>query len=105
MNGRQPKKPHADRKAPRCYWDTCVFLAWIKDEECWSDSITQGIAQTIEMAISRQVVIVTSALTITEALASKLTKEQNMKFAKIFSVPYVQLIDLDRRVSGKAAAI
>jgi hypothetical protein len=72
---------------------------------CWPDSVTKGIAQTIEMAIARQVVIVTSTLTLTEALATQLTKEQRTKFTGIFSAPYVQLIDLDRRISGKAAAL
>src|ERR1035438_6011711 len=93
------------KRARRIYWDTCVFLAWIKQETVWPEEVTKGIEQTIELAKSKQVVIATSALTIAEALATQVTLEQKQRFRHIFSVSYLQLIDLDRRISEKASVI
>ena len=87
------------------YWDTCVFLAWIKNETCWSEDIIKGIQQTIEEWRARHIVIATSAITMLEILSSQMTKEHKEAFAKVFSDPHLQLIDMDRRIVGKASAI
>jgi predicted nucleic acid-binding protein len=106
MSGNTKKKRYpSQRKGKRLYWDTCVFLAWIKDESVWPEDVKKGIAQTIEMAMSGEVTIVTSALTMAEILEAKMTPEQKHRFAGIFAAPYLQLVDLDRRISTRSSTI
>jgi hypothetical protein len=102
--GREPRKQRRTR-GRAIYWDTCIFLAWIKNENVWPDDVMKGIEQTIEMALSGQVVIVTSSLTRVEALSANLTKDQKQKFVDAFNSPQIQLMDLDRRIADRAAAI
>lgn len=53
------------------YWDTCLFLAWIKDEERKTGEM-DGVREVIERARRRDVIILTSVLTTTEVLQSTL---------------------------------
>jgi hypothetical protein len=85
------------------YWDTCVFLAWIKQETVWPKDVTDGIQ--IEEWRAGRVIIVTSSITMLEILSTYLTVGQKDAFAKAFSSPQLQMVDVDRRVSGKAAVI
>ena len=56
---------------PTYYWDTCLFLAWIKDEERLSGEM-DGVREIIERSKRREVKIVTSVLTTVEVLDSRL---------------------------------
>jgi predicted nucleic acid-binding protein len=56
---------------PIFYWDSCLFLAWIKDEERPTGEM-DGVREVVERAKRREVKIITSVLTITEVLESKL---------------------------------
>ena len=87
------------------YWDSCVFLAWIKKEMIWSQDVRDGIAQTVENWTSGALTIVTSSLTMLEVLSAELSIEQKDSFEKVFANPRLQMVDMDRRVSGKASAI
>jgi predicted nucleic acid-binding protein len=54
---------------PLYYWDTCLFLAWIKDEERRSGEM-DGVREVIERSKKRDCIIMTSALTSVEVLQS-----------------------------------
>ena len=56
---------------PVYYWDTCIFLAWIKDEERQSGDM-DGVREVIARHRKREVKIITSTLTTVEVLQSKL---------------------------------
>ncbi len=56
---------------PVYYWDSCLFLAWIKDEERQTGDM-DGVREVIERVKRRDAKIITSVLTITEVLDSKL---------------------------------
>lgn len=56
---------------PIYYWDTCLFLAWIKDEERPSGEM-DGVREIVERAKRREVKIITSVLTIVEVLNGKI---------------------------------
>ena len=56
---------------PVYYWDTCLFLAWIKDEERATREM-DGVREIIERSKRREVKIVTSVLTSVEVLQSRL---------------------------------
>lgn len=86
------------------YWDACIFLCWIKDEP-QPEPIKKGIAQTLENAYKKELVIVTSTVTLVEVLQSNLTADQKQRYREVFHHPNLQLIDLDRRVAGEAGII
>jgi predicted nucleic acid-binding protein len=56
---------------PTYYWDSCLFLAWIKDEERPTGDM-DGVREVIERSKRREVKIITSVLTTTEVLESRL---------------------------------
>ncbi|MCA3303891.1 MAG: PIN domain-containing protein [Roseomonas sp.] len=56
---------------PIFYWDSCLFLAWIKDEERKSGEM-DGVREVIARHRKREVKIITSTLTSVEVLQSKL---------------------------------
>jgi predicted nucleic acid-binding protein len=56
---------------PVYYWDSCLFLAWIKDEERQTGDM-DGVREVVERAKRREVKIITSVLTLTEVLESRL---------------------------------
>jgi hypothetical protein len=56
---------------PVYYWDTCLFLAWIKDEERKSGEMA-GVREVIERSKRRDVKIMTSVLTSVEVLQARL---------------------------------
>jgi predicted nucleic acid-binding protein len=56
---------------PLYYWDTCLFLAWINDEQRKSGEM-DGVREVIERHKRREVRLMTSVLTFVEALESKL---------------------------------
>jgi len=56
---------------PIYYWDSCLFLAWIKDEERKSGDM-DGVREVIQRVKQRDARIITSVLTLTEVLDSKL---------------------------------
>ena len=87
------------------FWDSRIFLAWIKQEACWSDEVTKGIEQEIEQAYTGQLIVATSCVTLTEVLLSRMTKEQKDRYQKLFRHPSLQLLDIDRHVAAKAATI
>src|SRR6266436_1874998 len=56
---------------PTYYWDSCLFLAWIQDEERPSGEM-DGVREVIERSKRRECRIVTSVLTSVEVLDSRL---------------------------------
>ena len=56
---------------PIYYWDTCLFLAWIKDEERKSGEMA-GVREVVERAKRREVKLITSVLTLVEVLEARL---------------------------------
>lgn len=57
--------------SPLYYWDTCLFLAWLKDEERRTGDM-DGVRELVERSRRREVRIMTSVLTSVEVLASKI---------------------------------
>lgn len=53
------------------YWDTCLFLAWLKDEERPTGEM-DGVREIIERSQRKEVKIVTSVLTKVEVLSGKI---------------------------------
>lgn len=79
------------------YWDACIFLAWLKDEPC-DPGVMEGIEDTAKRVNDNEIVLVTSIMTQTEVLESKMPKETQTKFENVFKRRNVIWINHDTRV-------
>lgn len=84
---------------PIYYWDTCLFLAWIKDEERKSGEM-DGVREIIERFKKREVKIVTSVLTSVEVLSSKLPVGMDTLFNGLMKRIY--RLGMDSKVASLA---
>lgn len=80
------------------YWDTCIFLAWLKNEPN-KLSVVEGMEETAKAVDNKRVHLVTSVVTITEVLEGRLTAEQSKLFQKFFYRKNVHRINLDIRIA------
>jgi predicted nucleic acid-binding protein len=65
---------------PLYYWDTCLFLAWLKDEERKTGEM-DGVREIIERAKRREVKLMTSVLTSVEVLSARIPAGLETLFA------------------------
>ncbi len=56
---------------PLYYWDPCIFLAWLQDEQRKTGEM-DSVREVIERTKRREVRLMTSVLTFTEVLSSKI---------------------------------
>lgn len=54
------------------YWDTCLFLAWLKNETTRKAGEMDGIADVIDRFHKRRLSLITSVITITEISLAKI---------------------------------
>lgn len=85
--------------SPIYYWDTCLFLAWLKDEERKSGEM-DGVREIIERSSRRDVKIITSVLTSVEVLSTKVPVGMDTLFAGL--VRRIGRISMDIRVASLA---
>lgn len=65
---------------PLYYWDACLFVAWLKDEQRKLGEM-DGVRETIARWRRREVRIMTSVLTSVEVLASRIPVGMDTHFA------------------------
>src|SRR5689334_25204883 len=87
------------------YWDTCVFLAWLKGNEKWPPELLQGIQDVADAVASNDVMLFTSTITRCEVFLSTLTQEQKEKFAGVLRRRNIREIAPDLRITDRAASI
>ena len=85
--------------SPVFYWDTCLFLAWLKDEERKTGEM-DGVREVISRAQKRDVKIITSVLTTTEVLSAKIPAGMDTLFKGLLK--RVTQISVDIRVAELA---
>lgn len=88
------------------YFDSCVFLAWLKDEE----NRANVVAELFEEARKKEIKIVTSALTIAEVLniqgfKSPIPKENREGVRKLFNNEWIITKGINRGIAEKAQEI
>jgi predicted nucleic acid-binding protein len=81
------------------YWDTCLFLAWIKDEERPTGEMA-GVREVIARSKRREVTIATSVITTTEALESSLPAGMDTLFFGVLR--RTQQIGVDSKIARLA---
>jgi len=91
---------------PVIYWDTCVFIAWLKDEQNkWPSAIWQGIQDVADLVQIGQAILVTSTLIRTEIFLGTLTPEEKQKFQGILRRKNVQEVAPHMRITDRASTI
>ena len=81
---------------PLYYWDTCLFLAWLKDEER-SRGEMDGVRETIERSRRREVKIMTSVVTLVEVLSGRIPVGMDKLFADLLK--RINKVGVDSRVA------
>lgn len=79
--------------SPIYYWDTCLFLAWLKDEERRAGEM-DGVRELIERARRRDVRLITSVLTTVEVLAAKMPAGMDTLFQNLMRRVNRQAMDI-----------
>ena len=80
---------------PLYYWDACLFLAWIKDEERPIGEM-DGVREIIDLSKKRDAVIMTSVLTSVEVLAAKIPAGMDTLFQQLMR--RVQRVGIDTKI-------
>jgi predicted nucleic acid-binding protein len=78
---------------PTYYWDTCLFLAWLKDEQRPNGEM-DGVREVIERAQRKEVKIVTSVLTKVEVLSGKIPVGMDTLFSGLMKRIHPLSMDL-----------
>ena len=83
------------------YWDTCLFLAYFKNENRPAGEM-EGLHDLAKEVDAGKKILVTSVVTRMEILRSTLTKEQNGKYDLLFKRRNFQEMPIDKRVVALA---
>ena len=86
------------------YWDSCIFLAWLKGEER-AEGEMAGLMSVVREIEKKNFSVVTSVITITEILPVRSGGEVVTKFGKLFQRSNFQLMNVDERIATKASEI
>ena len=83
------------------YWDSCVFLAYFKNEPRPAGEM-EGLLDLAQEVDAGKKTLVTSVITRMEILRSTLTAEQNRKYDLLFKRRNFQEMPIDKRVVALA---
>ena len=86
------------------YWDTSIFLAWAKEEKREPGEM-DGVKECVRGVDSGDIILVTSHLTKTEILESKMTIEAQEKLSRLLKRRNVRSVALDGRVGDLSSEI
>jgi predicted nucleic acid-binding protein len=89
-------------RTPLIYWDSSVFLAWLKPEA----SRRKACREILDEAEAGKLRIVASAITLTEVIKLKdypaLKADNEAKIANFFRQPYLVIHQVNRRIGEDA---
>jgi predicted nucleic acid-binding protein len=80
------------------YWDACVFIAWLKNEQRPPGEM-EGVADVVTEIDNHRAILISSVMTRTELLDCKLTDEARTLFERVQQRRDLQLINADIRVA------
>jgi len=87
---------------PIYYWDTCIFLAWLKNETTRKSGEMEGIHDCLERLKKRQINIMTSVITYTEITSLKVPAGVDTMLEEVLQRPNCAKIGVDMRVAKLA---
>jgi predicted nucleic acid-binding protein len=82
----------------KIYWDSCIFLAWFYNEPN-EPSVVDGIEEMVRDIDNNRAKLITSIITRTELLESRMDDTARARFATLFQRRNVLMINLDHRIS------
>jgi len=86
------------RGKPLIYWDTSVFLAWIKNEERPNNEMA-GVNDVALKIHSDQIILITSTVTEMEILESTLDDLAKKRYSDLFKRKNCQPVILDPKIT------
>lgn len=86
---------------PKIYWDACIFIAWLSDEERPSGEM-EDLAGVVTEISNAEAFLYTSVMTQTEVLSGTLSKSAQEIFDKIFRRKNIYMVDVTRDISKLA---
>jgi hypothetical protein len=84
---------------PLYYWDTCLFLAWLQDENRKSGEM-DGVREIVDRSKRREVRLMTSTITSVEVLTAKIPTGFDTLFVALLK--RVNRVSVDIKVAGIA---
>lgn len=81
------------------YWDACIFIAHLKDEQRQNPRDMQGVNELANLFDQGQLELTTSTITITEVLESTISPVAYRMFRSLFSRRNFHLIEVSREIA------
>ena len=93
-----------NKKPQVIYWDACLFIAWLKDEDRDPGEMAglHSVAQEIHKG---KKVLITSVQTQTEVLESRMGSTEYSRFEAFLNRSNVQSVPIDGRIASLAGKI
>ena len=86
------------------YWDTCVFLAWLKNETRPNGEMA-GLVSVVSEVNTGNLHLITSVTTMVEILYGRSGIDTTSRFYDLFKRSNVDAINIDERIATKAGEI
>jgi predicted nucleic acid-binding protein len=86
------------------YWDSCIFIAWIKDEKRPAGEM-DGVYECVDRVQAGTIRLITSVFTRTEVFESDLPAHVRSQYAALLNRRNVCQLDQDLRVAELAREI
>lgn len=87
------------------FWDTCITLAWLKDEKIWPLPVLKGMKDVADLVSANDAYLLLSTLMRVEIFMGRLTTEEKQKFSSLLRRSNVREVAPDMRVTDRASAI
>jgi predicted nucleic acid-binding protein len=86
------------------YWDTCIFLAWLKNETWRPNHEMDGVYDAVDAVKTRRAIMMTAATTYGEI---RKTKHEHVwrAFESFMKRRNVRMVDVDPRIHALAAQL
>lgn len=89
------------KASPIYYWDSCLFIAWLTDEQRPAGEI-DGLKKVVDAIERRKATMITSTLTIAEITEKKVGAGVWHLLEDLLKRPNVQRLSVDSKVAGLA---
>ncbi len=89
---------------PIFYWDACIFITYLKGEQIINGAL-EGIEEIEKKVNKKEASIVTSVITFSEILQSKITPEKFDKFIQLFGRNNYTPYNVDEDIAKLAGEI
>ena len=90
---------------PTYYWDTCLFIAWLANEQTRKAGEMEAVFNGIEKLKKREASLITSVLTVVEITSVKVPAGTESMLVEAMQRPNFTRIAVDHRIASLARDI